>query len=99
MALDSVINSVYHDIKVLQEVFSPDGVMALTSVTKVPLTLFLMTLDSVTNNIYYDIKMALKVFSYDGVVTLASIYRRTSIDRCTDINDTCSKCHKTKKCH
>lgn len=74
MALDSVTNSVYQDIKVSLKVFSHDGVIALTRVTKVPLALFLMALDSVTNSIYHDIKMSLKVFNYNGVVALASIY-------------------------
>lgn len=58
-----------------------------------------MTLDSATNNIYHDIKISLKVFSHDGAVALASIYRGTRIYRGTDRSDTCSKCHKTKKCH
>ena len=58
-----------------------------------------MALDSATNNIYHDIKMSLKVFSHNGAVALASIYRGTCIYRGTDRSGTCSKCHKTKKCH
>ncbi|KAF5950111.1 hypothetical protein HYC85_012104 [Camellia sinensis] len=43
--------------------------------------------------------MSLKVFSHDGAVALASIYRDTRIYHGTDRSGTCSKCHKTKKCH
>ena len=96
MALDSVTNSAYHDIKVSLKCFSLDGVMTLISVS---LALFLMALDSPTNNIYHDIKMSLKVFSHDGAVTLASIYRGTRIYRGIDRSGNCSKYHKTKKCH